>query len=102
MTGLPARRTRNEKISTMNTVISKNPTIAQRVKTIIHEKLGVEESAMIDSASFSNDLGLDSLDVLETFMALEKEFNIKIDDEEAEKLTTVGSVIDFITSHVRR
>jgi len=86
----------------MNSVISKNPTIAERVKTIIHEKLGVEESAMIDSASFSNDLGLDSLDVLETFMALEKEFDIKIGDEEAEKLTTIGSVIDYITTHARR
>ena len=52
----------------MNSVISKNPTVATRVKTILHEKLGVEESAMSDNASFSNDLGLDSLDVLETFM----------------------------------
>ena len=86
----------------MNSVVSKNPTIAARVKTIIHEKLGVDEDAMSDNASFTNDLGLDSLDVLETFMALEKEFNIKIGDEEAEKLTTVGSVINFITEHVRR
>jgi acyl carrier protein len=86
----------------MNSVISKNPTIANRVKTIIHEKLGVEESALVDTASFSDDLGLDSLDVLETFMALEKEFNLKISDDDAEKLTTVGSVIDYITQHARR
>lgn len=86
----------------MNSVISKNPTIAGKVKTIIHEKLGVEESAMVDSASFSDDLGLDSLDVLETFMALEKEFNLKISDDDVEKLTTVGSVIDYITTHARR
>jgi len=82
-----------------NSVISKkNPTISSRVRTIIHEKLGVEESAIVDSASFSDDLGLDSLDVLETFMALEKEFNLKISDEDAEKLKTVGSVIDYIVA----
>jgi len=86
----------------MNSVISKNPTIADRVKTIIHEKLGVEQSVMVDSASFSDDLGLDSLDVLETFMSLEKEFNLKINDDDAEKLKTVGSVIDYITAHARR
>jgi acyl carrier protein len=86
----------------MPSVISKNATTAERVRTIIHEKLGVEESAMVDTATFSDDLGLDSLDVLETFMALEKEFNIKISDDDAEKLKTVGSVIDYITSHVRR
>jgi acyl carrier protein len=81
----------------MNTVINRSETVA-RIKAIIAEKLGVEESALVNNASFSNDLGLDSLDVLETFMAFEKEFGIKIDDEAAEKLTTVGSVIDYITS----
>lgn len=86
----------------MNSVISKNVTTSERVKTIIHEKLGVEQSALVDTATFSDDLGLDSLDVLETFMALEKEFNIKISDEDAEKLKTVGSVIDYITTHARR
>lgn len=86
----------------MNSVVSKKPTVTEKVKTIIHEKLGVEESAMVESATFSDDLGLDSLDVLETFMALEKEFNLKINDDEAEKLKTVGSVIDYITSHARR
>ena len=86
----------------MNSVISKNVTTSERVKTIIHEKLGVEESALVDTATFSDDLGLDSLDVLETFMALEKEFNIKISDDDAEKLRTVGSVIDYITTHARR
>lgn len=89
-------------MSTMNSVISKNPTIQARVKTIIHEKLGVDEAAMSDNASFTNDLGLDSLDVLETLMALEKEFGLKISDEEAGKLTTVGSVIDYITARTRR
>ena len=82
----------------MNTIVDKSG-IAAKIRTIFHEKLGVEESSLVPSASFTNDLGLDSLDVLETFMALEKEFNLKIGDEEAEKLTTVGSVIDYITTH---
>lgn len=85
----------------MNTLTNKKSGIAARVKTIIHEKLGVEESALVDTASFSTDLGLDSLDVLETFMEMEKAFSIKISDEDAEKLTTVGSVIDYITLHTR-
>jgi acyl carrier protein len=85
----------------MNTLTNKKSGIAARVKTIIHEKLGVEESALVDTASFSTDLGLDSLDVLEAFMEMEKAFSIKISDEEAEKLTTVGSVIDYITLHTR-
>ena len=86
----------------MNSVISKNATVAERVKTIMHEKLGLDESVMVDTATFSDDLGLDSLDVLETFMAIEKEFNIKISDDDAERLRTVGSVIDYIATHVRR
>lgn len=85
----------------MSTLTTKKSSISARVRTIIHEKLGVEESAIIDTASFSTDLGLDSLDVLEAFMEMEKVFNIKISDEEAEKLTTVGSVIDFITANSR-
>ena len=83
----------------MDTALSKRSGIPARVRTIFHEKLGVEGSALVDSASFSNDLGLDSLDVLETFTVLEKEFNVKIGDEDAEKLTTVGAVIDYITKH---
>jgi acyl carrier protein len=82
----------------MNTIVDKSG-IAAKVRTIFSEKLGLEQSAMIPSASFTNDLGLDSLDVIETFMALEKEFGIKISDEDAEKLTTVGSVINYITDH---
>lgn len=85
----------------MSSVISKKPGVAAKVRTIIHEKLGVEETALVDTASFSDDLGLDSLDVLETFMALEKEFSLKISDDDAEKLTTVGSVIEFVSQHSR-
>lgn len=85
----------------MNTAVSKQSKIAAKIKTIIHEKLGVEDSALVDTAAFTTDLGLDSLDVLETFMTLEKEFQLKITDEDAEKLTTVGAVIDYITQHTR-
>ena len=56
---------------------------------------------MMTPASLYNDLGLDSLDVLETLMAMEKEFGIRIGDEDAEKLTTFGAVINYITDHVR-
>lgn len=79
----------------MNTVVNQSETIA-RIKRIMMDKLGVEESALTNNASFSNDLGLDSLDVLETFMAFEKEFGIKISDEDSEKLTTVGAVTNYI------
>ncbi|MHA4811154.1 acyl carrier protein [Flavitalea flava] len=79
----------------MDTLVSASG-ITSKIKTIIVEKLGVEESSLDRNASFTNDLGLDSLDVLETFVELEKEFSIKITDEDAEKLTTVGSVIDYI------
>jgi len=64
----------------MSTLTTKKSSISSRVRTIIHEKLGVEESAIVDTASFSTDLGLDSLDVLEAFMEMEKAFNIKISD----------------------
>jgi acyl carrier protein len=82
----------------MNTVVDK-PGISTRIKAIIVDKLGVDHSVLENNASFTNDLGLDSLDVLETFMALEKEFGVRIADEDMEKLTTVGSVIDYIIEH---
>ena len=82
----------------MNTLIDKSQ-IAAKIKTIFHEKLGVDEATLTSNSSLYNDLGLDSLDVLETFMAIEKEFGIKIHDEEAEKLTTFGSVIDYVLNH---
>jgi acyl carrier protein len=84
----------------MNTGIDKSG-IAARVRTIIVEKLGVDEARLKDTASFANDLGLDSLDVLETLTAMEKEFGIKITDEDAERLTTVGSVISYIKVRTR-
>jgi acyl carrier protein len=85
----------------MNTVGIDKSRVAVKVRTIIVEKTGVDETALRDTASFANDLGLDSLDVLETLMAMEKEFSIKITDEDAEKLTTVGSVINYIKDRAR-
>jgi len=70
--------------------------IASRVKKIIVDKLGVEESAVTNEASFTNDLGADSLDTVELIMEFEKEFNISIPDEKAETITTVGQAIAYL------
>jgi acyl carrier protein len=70
--------------------------IATRVASIITDKLGVEESQVTPEASFTNDLGADSLDTVELIMELEKEFDLSIPDEEAEKIVTVGDAIAFI------
>ena len=67
-----------------------------KVKEVIIDKLGVEESAITSEAHFVNDLGADSLDTVELVMALEEEFEIDIPDEAAEKITTVQSAVDFI------
>lgn len=76
-------------------------TIAERVKNIIVEKLGVEPSEVTPEASFTNDLGADSLDQVELIMEFEKEFNISIPDDEAEKITTVGQVIAYLEENVK-
>ncbi|QJW87869.1 acyl carrier protein [Spirosoma taeanense] len=70
--------------------------IAQKVKNIIVEKLGVEESEVTPEASFTNDLGADSLDTVELIMEFEKEFNISIPDDQAENIGTVGQAIDYL------
>lgn len=75
--------------------------VAEKVKAIIVEKLGVEESQVVESASFSNDLGADSLDTVEMIMDFEKEFGISIPEEEAENITTVGDAIAFIEKNVK-
>lgn len=67
-----------------------------KVKAIIVEKLGVEESDVTRDASFTNDLGADSLDTVELIMEFEKEFDITIPDEDAEKIATVGDAIDYL------
>ncbi|AWU44114.1 acyl carrier protein [Blattabacterium punctulatus] len=70
--------------------------IASKVKSLIVEKLSVEENEIFPKASFTNDLGADSLDIVELIMEFEKEFNISISDEKAEKITTVGEAIQAI------
>ena len=74
-------------------------TIEERVKSIIVEQLGVKEDEVRNESSFVEDLGADSLDTVELVMALEEEFDIEIPDEEAEKITTVQSAIDYITAN---
>ena len=73
--------------------------IAERVKKIIVEQLGVKEEDVKPEASFVEDLGADSLDTVELVMALEEEFDIEIPDEEAEKITTVQSAIDYVQNN---
>jgi acyl carrier protein len=70
--------------------------IASKVKAIIVDKLGVEESEVTPEASFTNDLGADSLDTVELIMEFEKEFGISIPDDQAEKIATVGDAITHI------
>jgi acyl carrier protein len=70
--------------------------IADRVKKIVVEQLGVKEDEVKNTASFVDDLGADSLDTVELVMALEEEFDIEIKDEEAEKITTIQEAIDFV------
>ena len=74
--------------------------IAEKVIAIIVDKLGVEESEVTTEASFTNDLGADSLDTVELIMKFEKEFNIAIPDEQAEKIATVGDAVTYITANV--
>lgn len=75
--------------------------IATRVKAIIVDKLGVDESEVTPEASFTNDLGADSLDTVELIMEFEKEFNIAIPDDQAEKIGTVGEAIAYINNNVK-
>ena len=72
--------------------------IQGKVVAIIVDKLGVDESSVVPSASFTNDLGADSLDTVELIMELEKQFDITIPDEEAEKIHTVQDALDFINA----
>ena len=75
--------------------------VAQRVKSFIGDKLGVEESEVTETASFTNDLGADSLDTVELIMEFEKEFNISIPDDQAEKISTVGDAGSYVEQHAK-
>ena len=74
--------------------------VFEKVKAIIVEQLGVAEASVTMEASFIDDLGADSLDIVELVMALEEEFDIEIPDADAEKVTTVGDVVDYIKENV--
>ena len=76
-------------------------TVSERLKNIIVEQLGVEESEVVPSASFTEDLNADSLDLVELIMSLEEEFKLQISDEDAEKITTVGEAEEYIEEHLR-
>ncbi len=75
--------------------------IASRVKAIIVDKLGVEESEVTTEASFANDLGADSLDTVELIMEFEKEFGISIPDDQAKKIGTVGDAVSYIEANAK-
>ena len=75
--------------------------IASKVQKIIVDKLGVEKSEVTPAASFTNDLGADSLDTVELIMEFEKEFGISIPDDKAEKIQTVGDAISYIEANAK-
>ncbi|MGE3843343.1 MAG: acyl carrier protein [Vicinamibacterales bacterium] len=75
--------------------------VAEKVKSIIAEQLSVDEEEVTNDASFVDDLGADSLDVVELVMAFEEEFGIEIPDEDAEKITKVKDAIEYIESHAK-
>ncbi len=78
----------------------KPKTIAERLKKVVVDQLGVDDSEVVSSASFVEDLNADSLDLVELIMSLEEEFNLQISDEDAEKITTVQEAEDYIEEHL--
>ena len=75
--------------------------IADRVKKIIVDKLGVDDASVTNEANFINDLGADSLDTVELIMEFEKEFDVSIPDEQAEKITTVGDAVTYLEKEAK-
>jgi len=82
-------------------LLSKMSDIASKVKKIIVEKLGVDESEVTPEASFTADLGADSLDTVELIMEFEKEFNVSIPDDQAENIQTVGQAITYLEDNAK-
>ena len=74
--------------------------VADRVKKIIVDKLGVDENEVTPEANFIQDLGADSLDTVELIMEFEKEFDVSIPDEQAEKIQTVGQAVEYLEAHI--
>ncbi|MBR5604608.1 MAG: acyl carrier protein [Bacteroidales bacterium] len=74
--------------------------VKEKVVSIIVDKLGVNPEDVVETASFTNDLGADSLDTVELIMEFENKFNVSIPDEEAEKITTVGDALRYIEEHI--
>ncbi len=78
------------------------PSIEERLKELIVQQLGVDESAVVPEAKFVDDLGADSLDLVELIMALEDEYGIEIPDEDAEKIVTVGDAINYLRERLAK